>query len=161
MYCIPMHSATPLYEYGNWSSKKAFLVDSITTFYMHKQLNQHRADSRFAPSQWEMALLCNTISHWLGVTLELALQHITVGCFQITTNISMKCVFDSFIGNESILDLIISLCNQTPSHYLIFCWPTSGTWLSNQTLLKETMQLTHCGLVTPYGYMELGQHWLR
>ena len=21
--------------------------------------------------------------------------------------------------------------------------------------------LTHCGLVTPYGDMELGQHWLR
>ena len=25
-----------------------------------------RADSRFAPSQWEMALLCNVVSHWLG-----------------------------------------------------------------------------------------------
>ena len=25
-----------------------------------------RADSRFALSQWEMALLCNDISHWLG-----------------------------------------------------------------------------------------------
>ena len=24
-----------------------------------------RTDSRFAPSQWEMALLCNDVSHWL------------------------------------------------------------------------------------------------
>ena len=32
-----------------------------------------RADSRFAPSQWETALLCNDVSHWLGAILELAL----------------------------------------------------------------------------------------
>ena len=28
-----------------------------------------RADSRFAPSQWETALLCNNVSHWLGTNL--------------------------------------------------------------------------------------------
>ena len=32
-----------------------------------------RADSRFAPSQWETALLCNDVSHWLGASLESAL----------------------------------------------------------------------------------------
>ena len=31
-----------------------------------------RADSRFAPSQWEIVLLCN-VSHWLGASLESAL----------------------------------------------------------------------------------------
>ena len=31
---------------------------------------RNRADSRFAPSQWEMPLLCNDISHWLGASLE-------------------------------------------------------------------------------------------
>ena len=31
-----------------------------------------RADSRFAPSQWERALLCNDVSHWLGASLESA-----------------------------------------------------------------------------------------
>ena len=30
----------------------------------------YRADSRFAPSQWETALLCNNVSHWLGASLE-------------------------------------------------------------------------------------------
>ena len=36
----------------------------------------HRADSRFSPNQWEEALLCNNISHWLGASLESALdQH--------------------------------------------------------------------------------------
>ena len=29
-----------------------------------------RANSRFAPSQWEMALLCNDVSHWLGANLQ-------------------------------------------------------------------------------------------
>ena len=35
-----------------------------------------RADSRFAPSQREMLLLCNDVSHWLGTSLESALQHV-------------------------------------------------------------------------------------
>ena len=29
-----------------------------------------RADSRFAPSQWETALQSNAVSHWLGASLE-------------------------------------------------------------------------------------------
>ena len=33
-----------------------------------------RADSRFAPSQRETALLCNYVSDWLGTRLELALN---------------------------------------------------------------------------------------
>ena len=33
-----------------------------------------RADSRLAPSQRETALLCNDVSHWLGVSLESALR---------------------------------------------------------------------------------------
>ena len=37
-------------------------------------LDQCRADSRFVPSQWETALLCNDISHWLATNLELALS---------------------------------------------------------------------------------------
>ena len=28
-----------------------------------------RADSRFAPSQWETTLLCNDVYHWLGASL--------------------------------------------------------------------------------------------
>ena len=31
------------------------------------------ADSRFAPSQWEMSLQNNAVSHWLGTILESAL----------------------------------------------------------------------------------------
>ena len=35
---------------------------------------QYRTDCRFAPSQWETALLCNYVSHSLGANLESALQ---------------------------------------------------------------------------------------
>ena len=44
--------------------------------------NVCRADSRFAPSQWETALLCNDVSHWLGAGLESALYmyHLNHGC---------------------------------------------------------------------------------
>ena len=34
-----------------------------------------RTDSKFAPSQWEAALLYNDVSHWLGVNLESALNY--------------------------------------------------------------------------------------
>ena len=37
--------------------------------------NNNGADSRFAPSQWEMAFLCNNISHWLGASLEQPLNN--------------------------------------------------------------------------------------
>ena len=33
-----------------------------------------RADSRFAPSQWETLLQSNGVSHWLGTNLESALH---------------------------------------------------------------------------------------
>ena len=39
-----------------------------------KQIYEGRAASRFAPSQWEMVLLCNDVSHWLGANLESALS---------------------------------------------------------------------------------------
>ena len=40
--------------------------------------SQFKADSRFARSQWEMALLCNDISHWLGASLESAQQFLSL-----------------------------------------------------------------------------------
>ena len=37
------------------------------------------AGSRFAPSQWETALLCNDVSHWLDASLESALEPTRLG----------------------------------------------------------------------------------
>ena len=44
-----------------------------------------KADSRSAPSQWETALLCNDVSHWLCASLESALVVIIV-CFQAASD---------------------------------------------------------------------------
>ena len=38
----------------------------------------YKADSRFAPKQWETALHCNDVSHWLGARLESALYCVPV-----------------------------------------------------------------------------------
>ena len=43
-------------------------------YYENSCVGKIRADSRFAPSQWETALFCNNVSHWLGASLESALQ---------------------------------------------------------------------------------------
>ena len=40
---------------------------------MTSLLCDFRADSRLGPSQWEMSLQSNTVSHWLGANLESAL----------------------------------------------------------------------------------------
>ena len=63
----------------------------------------HRADSRLAPSQWETALLCNDVSHWLGTSLESALRHLKqqlaflthLGLNQISPHFAdiFKCIF--------------------------------------------------------------------
>ena len=45
------------------------------SIHYQQQWNTIRVDSRFALSQWETALLCNAISHWLGASLESALYH--------------------------------------------------------------------------------------
>ena len=37
------------------------------------KVNECIADFRFATNQWETALLCNDVSHWLGTNLESAL----------------------------------------------------------------------------------------
>ena len=48
-------------------------IDSILYSVSHpikETWRSDRADSRIAPTQWETALLCNDVSHWLGANLE-------------------------------------------------------------------------------------------
>ena len=48
-------------------------IDLVLIEYTGLSTGRIRADSRFAPSQWETALLCNDGSHWLGPSQESAL----------------------------------------------------------------------------------------
>ena len=59
-------------------------------------LHCYQADSRFAPSQWETALLCNDVSHWLGANLETALLlYVLTHLLQFMCSHS-KAEFDSY-----------------------------------------------------------------
>ena len=50
-----------------------------------------RADSRFALSQWERALHCNDVSHWLGSNLESALNVIICSLsFELNKSLSLE-----------------------------------------------------------------------
>ena len=52
-----------------------------------------RADSRFAPSQWETALQSNAVSHWLGANLESALHY---SCVNSNSGVCPS-IFDSSV----------------------------------------------------------------
>ena len=52
------------------------------------KFSQNRADSRFAPSQWETLLQSNTVSHWLGT--ESALQNILASALWSTILLPTK-----------------------------------------------------------------------
>ena len=58
-----------------------------------------RADSRFAFSQWETALLCNDVSHWLGANLQSALccrsaclEHVMDFCWKMMESGIIMCM---------------------------------------------------------------------
>ena len=87
MFYTKFHSPGPVFYLP--SSKCTGIGKQASVSFPHctlrsQQYGQHlqafshsRADSRFAPSQWETALRCNyhdDVSHWLGASLESALN---------------------------------------------------------------------------------------
>ena len=46
----------------------------LWAFMQGMEVKNIKAGPRFVPSQWETALLCNDISHWLGASLEWTLN---------------------------------------------------------------------------------------
>ena len=61
---------------------------SVELQWLEKECQMHsRVDTRFAPSQWETALLFNDVSHWLGASQESVLHMISItipkvsGCY--------------------------------------------------------------------------------
>ena len=60
----------------NWfcNTHNITTIDDTSVLAQHHMPMIFRADSRFAPSQWGTALLCNDVSHWLGANLDSALN---------------------------------------------------------------------------------------
>ena len=68
-----------IYEYSKisvtWHQANICFIGIIySNADLELRLMELRADSWFAPSQWEMALLCNEVSHSLGTSLESVLE---------------------------------------------------------------------------------------
>ena len=66
--------------------------------------------TRFAPSQWETALLCNDVSHWLGASLELALIYIK--CAEIDSGVVNKLLATDIKCDNDFLKLFIKSSNR-------------------------------------------------
>ena len=82
-----------------------------------------RADSRFAPSQWETALLCNDVSHWLGASPESAPFDFFWLCHQdlldpcdLSTHILLDCLHEPQYRKAVKLNL-------SPTHLWIVTLP--------------------------------------
>ena len=55
-------------------SQRAINAENVSIWWRHHVNSLTiRADFRFAPSQWETALLCNDVSDWLGASIKSAL----------------------------------------------------------------------------------------
>ena len=71
----------------------------------YQEQHFYRADSRFAPSQWETALHCNNVSHWLGASLESALFLHPIKLLQVYISDNTVCWLDC----SSHISVIFSL----------------------------------------------------
>ena len=84
-FCLPQNTddRSPRVQSWGWDmgcvcwvlSEFIMLVGSVSQILSHQFYYNIRADSRFAPSQWETALLCNDVSYWHGASLVPALQY--------------------------------------------------------------------------------------
>ena len=70
--CCPMNNVGVPTVVSTWARNTTYYWVPGRAF-INTPYAGHRADSRFAPSQWETTLLCNDVSHWLGENLESAM----------------------------------------------------------------------------------------
>ena len=78
--------------------------------------DSYRADSRFAPSQWETTLFCNDVSHWLGASRESAL----LTGWRVQRATKVKNVFISWRHNNlrhPNFNIIVLACYIIRSHW--------------------------------------------
>ena len=76
MFTLLMHICVTRPQWVNGAKRRTSSKLWITTGPLSREstFDTTRADSSCAPSQWETALLCNDVSHWLGTSLESALS---------------------------------------------------------------------------------------
>ena len=134
-YLYPVTHAWVYVSYAISSAESDMKTSLMGQWIIFTQAD-YRADSSFAPSQWEMALLCNGLSHWLAVSLESALWLYEVNGTQSNQD-----------KNSAILQTKFSKLNQFLSVYFIEHHPDVKTeWGA----LKGCSPLTQWCLVMPH-----------
>ena len=103
-------------------------------------LTYHRADSRFAPSQWETALLCNDVFHWLGASLESALFKHWFR-WQMETKLSTVQYLSQYWPSSI---LIQCACVCTYFHVSYFCRCGSYVCFINRLLFYQDQVILLC-----------------
>ena len=103
-------------------------------------LTYHRADSRFAPSQWETALLCNDVFHWLGASLESALYKHWFR-WQMETKLSTVQYLSQYWPSSI---LIQCACVCTYFHVSYFCRCGSYVCFINRLLFYQDQVILLC-----------------
>ena len=74
------------------------------SLYYYLSVDSYSADSRFSPSQWEMVLLCNHVSHWLDANLESTLFMWCIDLYSSQMDQIMAwCQFNSKLLPEPLL----------------------------------------------------------
>ena len=120
-------------------------------------LQDSRADSMFAPSQWETSLQSNDVSHWLGANIESALRF----CWQ--------CQAHSDAESTHAVILKHSSHELTGLHHHDSCWCPGAKWAPGHqqppclamTIVSHKSHYAHSYCVTAINSWNAGTKLIR
>ena len=84
-----LYLETPVGTYGRSLLYECIFLWSISLCTV-SMMRMRRNHFMYAPSQWEMMLHCNVISHWLGAYTKWSLMHIILLCLEAAIVIKCK-----------------------------------------------------------------------
>ena len=119
-------------------------------------------------THWPLGDLKEILDTYIYVIFKLIL---VIGGWGNSCEIALQWMSQDLPGNKSTLVQVMAWCPQATSHYLDQCWPAlcqNMTSLGHNELSYKISTisqvnhcaLTYCGLVMPYGDIDLGQHWI-
>ena len=117
-----------------------------------------RADSRFAPSQWETSLQSNGVSHWLGANLKSALYMVVLRNWPQPVLLRWMCCLVFFVRLLSswvvclpwfrVTMVAVELHTDWPGWRQPRCrrWHTMATWwCTDRNIADDTMKMYTVG----------------
>ena len=120
----------------------------------------HRAPSKHFKTS---ARGCRNSCLWLRNSSSFAscLQHPQHGwaCYRQISNLSHTSVGNKIVDHSDVVGA--SPVGAAPTISSFSTWTPGFNGLGRDKMQDETRYLTHWGLVTPFGDIDLGQHWLR